>query len=545
MDGTTAESAARLPSSRVLVVALAALTLLVYANSAFNGFVWDDEFIIVDNPSTRDVSGIGELLSSPDVVEPYYRPLTRVTYLLNFVVFGMSPVAFHAVNIGIHVLNVLLLFQLGQWLFGSRIPAALAAALLAIHPINTETVDFVSARNNLLVLLFVQASLLLLLQGRRKRSLGYFSASGLVFFLGLLSKETAAASIAILVVFAFLPMGGQRPTLRQGAVALLPHFLVSVAYGFLRSEAIGGLIGVGAILPGLAERLADNAIILPRYLGLVLFPVGLTTAHDEPNASLLDVVWLLPAWAAILFALWRCARRRTLPTLLGLLWFAVNLLPVANIIPIPSTTIAERYLYVPAVGLWIIAADFACALHSRVSWKRTLETAAVAVALLLCAVTVKRNLDWKDDLSLFQSVVRVDPLSTSGHFNLGNTLLESRDFAGARREWETVLRLDPTHTEALTQLGTMAASSGDLARAERLYVAALETAPDNAMAHFNLARIYEQTGRLREALAQYDAFLGQEVHVEYRGFIPVARERRARLVRHLGGRGAPESGPAR
>jgi tetratricopeptide (TPR) repeat protein len=256
----------------------------------------------------------------------------------------------------------------------------------------------------------------------------------------------------------------------------------------------------------------------------------------------LAVPWLLPAWAVILFALWRCVRRRTLPTLFGLFWFVVNLLPVANIIPIPSTPIAERYLYLPAVGLWIVAADYGVELHSRVRWKRALATAAIAIALVLCAVTVKRNLDWKDDLSLFQSVVRVDPLSTSGHFNLGNTFLDRKDFVRARREWETVLRLDPKHTEALTQLGTMAASSGDLARAERLYVAALETASDNAMARFNLARIYEQTGRPHEALAQYDAFLGQEVHVEYRGFIPVARERRALLVESLGHRGVPESG---
>ena len=133
---------------------LSAVTMAVYWVSFFNGFVWDDEFIIAKNPAIRQITSLPDLLLSPDVVKPYYRPLNRATYLLDYWLFGMNPLPFHAVNIVIHLLNVFLLYLVCCKVATDRVSAFIAALIFAVHPINTESVNFISARNNLLSLFF-------------------------------------------------------------------------------------------------------------------------------------------------------------------------------------------------------------------------------------------------------------------------------------------------------------------------------------------------------------------------------------------------------
>jgi Flp pilus assembly protein TadD len=210
---------------------------------------------------------------------------------------------------------------------------------------------------------------------------------------------------------------------------------------------------------------------------------------------------------------------------MGMLWFAINYLPVSNIVPIPSTPMAERYLYLPAIGLWVIAADRGYALYGKMHNSKTLAAAAAAAVVLLGGVTAHRNLDWKGDIALFGSVVRADPGSSVG---LGNSRRDAGDLDGAEREWRETLRLDPAHSGAMTQLGSIAAVKGDFGKAEQWFRAALDADPGNAMARFNFALVLEKTGRPEEAAAQYDRFLSN-VPLEYREYIPRAEENRARL----------------
>jgi Flp pilus assembly protein TadD len=147
---------------------------------------------------------------------------------------------------------------------------------------------------------------------------------------------------------------------------------------------------------------------------------------------------------------------------------------------------------------------------------------------------VWRNTEWKDEVALFGAIVRVDPGSAVGNYNLGCALQERGDLEGARRAWERTVELDPRHAEALAQLGTVAAYGGDLARAERLYLAALAANAVDPMVHFNLARVYEGLGRPAEALARYDQFL-RGAGKDHGDFVARAIERRARLA----GAGSP------
>jgi tetratricopeptide (TPR) repeat protein len=528
----TKEDLSNLKGQKALLIFLALLTLAVYGNSIVNGFVWDDDFIIVNDPATRILSAAPRLLISPDVVKPYYRPINRASYLLDYQLFGMQPAGFHAVNVLIHVLNVLLFYTLGLRFFRARAPALLAAALFAVHPMNAEAVNFLSARNTLLSLFFVLSSILVFHKGLTRGSWGRLVISGVLWFLGLLSKEPAALAIIVLAIMAFVVPRREEGLPKLKIAVLFPHMVLAVIYAVLRTLALGGAIGSGGIIPGLFGRLAENLIVIPYYLYLVLFPSHLTIEHSLPVLTIGSIVWLVPVWAAIVVAVWLLLRSGSIPVYIGLLWFAINFLPISNIVPIPSTPLAERYLYLPALGLWILAADRGYALYGKLqhNGKTLAATAAAVVLVLLGGVTAHRNGDWKSDIALFGSVVRTDPVSSFGHFNLGNSLRDAGDLEGAQQEWTETIRLDPAHSGAMTQLGSLAAVKGDLGEAERWFRTALAADPGNAMARFNLALVFEKTGRPKEAITQYDLFL-KSVPLEYRDYIPRAETNRARLLK--------------
>lgn len=526
----------------ITLLCLTLLTVVVYGNSLVNGFVWDDEYIIVHDPAVRDPSGAAALLVSPDVVKPYYRPLNRASYLLDYQLFGMHPAGFHAVNVMIHLLNVLLLYLLGLRLFRAAAPAVLAAALFAVHPINAEAVNFLTGRNNLLCLFFVLASILAFHQGLTQGSWVRLVLSGVLWFLGLLSKEPAAAAFAVVAVMTFTVPARTESMQKLRVLALAPFVVFAGVYALLRIQALGGAVGASGILSGLAGRIGGNVYVIPRYLGLVLFPADLNIMHSLPAREPGALLWALPVWCAIVIAGWFLLRSGSVPVRFGLLWLMINYLPISNIIPIPSAPLAERYVYLPAVGLWIIAGDRGWALYGRVPAKRALAAAAAVVLLLLGGVTVTRNRDWRNDVALFGSVVRTDPRSPIGHFNLGNALKDAGNLAGAQREWQETLRLDPAHSGAMTQLGSLSAVAGDLGTAERWFRAALDGDPRNAMARFNLALICEKTGRPTEAVVQFDLFL-RHVPLEYQEYIPRAEEHRAALLKGSGSAGrAPMEG---
>jgi len=503
---------------------LAAVTLCTFANSLANGFVWDDEFIIVDNPQTRDPGGVAKLLLEPDVLAPYYRPLTRSSYLLDYRLFGLRPAGFHAVSVALHLANVWLLYLLALRLFRRRGPALCSALLLAVHPVNAEAVNFLSGRNNLLVLALMLASILLFDEARLRDSALWAAGSAAAFLAAVLSKESGALTPLLIVAWTLL-VARERAGPRGLAWTrlLLPHLAAAAIYALLRARALGGLLGTGEAARPLLERLVANLYTIPSYLGLVLFPRRLTIFHEIPPDALRQA-WLPAAWLAILLIAGLAVRRSAPAVRFGLAWFAVNLLPVANVVPIPSAPIAERYLYVPAVGLWILIAYAGASLVAATGARRILTAAAVLLLAALAFRTVGRNRDWRSDLALFRSASETDVASPLGPFNTGNAWLDLGRMAEARAAWEEALRREPGHAGALTQLGTLAASRGDLETAERLYRRALDAPGGNPLARFNLARLLERSGRPLEAAELYRRFL-EEVPVEYREYEALARER--------------------
>ncbi len=506
-----------------LVALLTCATILAYGNSLFNSFVWDDHDIIINNAENRDLSNFSTLFLSPDSTvsgnqKSYYRPLNRLTYMLDYQVFGLHPAGYHLENIIIHLMTVILLFFVAYRLFAGYVPAFIAALIFAVHPVNAEAVNFISARNNLLAAFFVLLTALVYLHAETTNRKTYYYLSGLFFFMGLLCKEPAIMLPVVLLAFGMTENRLFKAGIKKKMFSMLPFALSIAIYLVLRTIALSSVIGVNQNTQGLWERVLQNIYIIPKYAMVVLLPVQLNAYYSLPQNYLAGAVWLFPVWLAIIAAFFFLSKKN-IATKFGLLWLAINFIPISNIIPIPSAPMAERYLYLPAIGLWLVVADQAYGLYARSSFKKTLIAAGAAVAICLAVIAVNRNTDWRDDLSFYTSMAEANPDSALAHYSLGLAYQERNDIPTAQSEWKRTAQIDPGYFNVLGHLAESYVMIGSLEEAEYYYTQELAVHPNNATAVYDLAVLNEKLNRSREALMYYERFLTMQPYA-YADLIP-------------------------
>jgi tetratricopeptide (TPR) repeat protein len=498
----------------ILSFILLAAIGIVYANSLSNGFVWDDHEIV---RRSRDDTLRDALLGADTVYQddktPYFRPFNRITYLSDSRFFGLNPLGYHAVNIFLHGLATVLMFFAVLAIGGSQTVAFGSALLFNIHPVNSETVNFISARNNILASVFILASLLAFLQYKQDGRHRMLLLCGICFFVALLSKEIALMLPLVLIASEYLSESGhseKMPVLRFLSLYGAPLAI----YAVMRMYVLSGLTGTSFLFNELGTRLSRNLLIVPSYLLNFVLPLKLNAHYSFFDRPLPEIVWRLAGWPLLVAVCWYAIRRKDRLALAGLLWFAVNYVPISNIIPFPSSPMADRYFYLPGMGLCLVASSLFDRLLQREGWDRLAAVIAVAVIALFGLITVSRNTVWRDDISLFRGMIAADSQSVFGHYNLAGALFRSGDLKSAQGEWEKTVELQPMHSEALNQLGSAALLAGDFARAETLFRRAVESRPGNAEAQYNLALVLDRLTRPEEARLHYLRFL-ERVPPEY------------------------------
>ncbi|MBI5740778.1 MAG: tetratricopeptide repeat protein [Nitrospirae bacterium] len=517
-------------------LAVAGVAFIVYANSLGNGFVWDDDVVIVANKALK--GGVADLFGSIDVnrasePNPYYRPLTLLTFLAEQRLHGLLPSIMHFVNILLHAASAFLVCRLAFFIIGNHPAALLAGLLFAVHPVNTESVNLVTARNNLLAGFFSVGSFILYFRGVRRGKYPTAFAGAIFYLAGLFSKETALALLPFIVFFEISRSADAGFQRREAFLRLIPYAACTAFYLVLRNNALSGADVRTAIMPGLAGRLADNVYIIPRYLLTIILPPHLNLRYYLPDDLHIYALQLIAGWLCILISLgWLIIRGRNGAVLFGLLWLTIFYLPVSGIVPIPSAPMADRYLYVPAIGIWIIAAD---RVYRVLSERAAARRYGVAILILflsaMAAATVARNNDWKDDITLFSSYVKQYPEQAFGHHNLGTAYLDKAgDPDSARREFEKALALDPFFPRLRTQMGYISMLRNDYDGALAHYAEALAINPFDAEALLNSGTALEKEGRYAEAVVMYSRFLAAPGNE-----LPSARQEAEGKVRELSG----------
>lgn len=520
--------------SRELIagLAVAAIACLVYANSLGNGFVWDDDFVIVRNAALRgDALTLFRGIDTGRASEltPYYRPLTLLSFLVEERLHGLRPMPMHLVNVLLHAANALLVYLLARTVIARAGAAFFAGLLFAVHPLHSESVNFLSGgRNTMLACLFALSAYLLHHTSLRKggRMFPYVLGGALAYLAGLFSKETAAAILPFIVALEipFLRSAvGRSPALGR----LAPYSAAFAAYLMLRHNALSGAGVAVEVFPGLWSRLLDNVFSIPRYLLTVIWPPSLGAKYFVPDDLHLYALPLVAAWLAILSALlWLLTRGRSRASTLGLFWAVAFWLPVSGVIPIPSAPLADRYVYVSAIGIWLVVADQVFRLLPAAGPRFPWGIAALALACtVLAAATVRRTMDWRSDIALFSSVVRQYPDRAFGYHNLGCAFLDKRgDLNQAERTFEKALSIDPHFPRLRTQLGYVRLLRGDYEAALGHYSEAIRNDFLDAEAHLNAGIAFDRLGRYDEAVAAYRRFLAMPGD-ELAGSRPFAEDR--------------------
>lgn len=508
---------------RVRVVLLL-LAIVPFLNGLPNDFTYDDLHVVRDDPRLEGPSRAGELLTtgywgdSSDV----YRPLVLLTYAVQRWAHGPNAAAFRAVNVLLHAGVTLLLLELFLALGFRETSCVAATALFAVMPIHTEAVTSVVGRAEILAAALSLLSALAYLRATREATglLRWSALSLVAFVLALFSKESAAALPAILlVVELFRDEPSLRPV-RRARVAVVIGLGALLVGGFLgvRLAVLGGALRAPTALPTdltnpvaslpPALRLLNGADLLWLYAAKSAVPHRLSADYSSAALPVLREIgrpraWIgLAAWAAAVVAALRL-RRTWREAAFGPLFFLAAFLVTANVAVPIGIVFAERLAYLPSAGvaltLGTILDRAGTALASRTGRPRRALLPAAAVVIGLLPFTLLRNRDWKDDRTLYESIVRAQPRSARGHYLLAFDAYRRGDLPSAETSLGTALGLHRRFPNAWDLFGEVLWRQGRHDEAIAAQRTNVELFPDSVDARLYLALWTARTGRADEA----------------------------------------------
>ena len=500
--------------SRAIRPLLMVVVFAAYANSFNNPFQYDDGHSIVENPHIRSLVNVPEFFVDPakfsgDPAIAMYRPLLLVTYALNHSIGGYDVWSYHGINVLLHLLCALLVFAIASSLLGDSPSAAFAALLFALHPIQTEAVNYISSRSEILASLFVLVSLWLHIA----RPAGGEWRVGKIacYAAGLLTKSSAIVLPALLLCYDLVVKRRPiRQLWRQYVVyAVLAFAYLGIVGQFLKSAAFD------APVRPFDEQFWSQIKGLVLYAKLLHFPRGLSIDHQFLISDTLFDPIAAAAFVAVASSLVLAARCRSqsLPAFL-LVWTGIALAPTL-VIPL-NVMVNEHRLYLPCAAFAIAGGWALGRLATRASATWVAIPVGAALLLALGITTVQRNQIWSDAESLWSDAASKAPLMARPLIWLGDVYASQGRNDEAIGALQTALERDPDYLAGYAKLGRLLADEGRLREAEQLLAQGAErsgpeaVAADVAALWGTLADVYRQ-----QAQRSADASLLQKSHEAY------------------------------
>jgi tetratricopeptide (TPR) repeat protein len=495
------------------LVLLVALTAVTYRGVLENGFVWDDSLTVVNNHAIDSFASWERWFTSAEATstlrESNYRPVLVVSYAVDHALWGRSPAGYHATNLAIHLGVVILVFALARRLWADHAAGLWAAGIVAVHPLNAEAINYVSARSSLLSALLM-LSVIAINDTRRRAGAGGLRL-GAALFLGLAAlgvKETAVV-LPLLIIAWDRAWWGTRETWRVTLVRSLPWWGLVTGALLARGVVLAATPTATPIGDGLWQGGLFTAKIFLASIAYWAAPVGLAIDHGWPWTIGLEEGGLLVAGsAAAAAATWWVGRYdRGMGWCLA--WFWISLMPLAALPLVSRLTLYQDHrVYLAGVGLaWLMGRVLAVATRG-VRWRSATGIVAALGVLVALGIAVRadaaRTAVWRSADRLWEDVLAKYPDSVLGQNHRGIRALNAGRLDEARNALERSLRAAPRFPPTHNYLGILYAKAGDRDRA----IAEFETAVDlnayYAAARLNLGNAYEQQGRFDLALEAYE-----------------------------------------
>jgi protein O-mannosyl-transferase len=556
----------------LICLGLLVVNLIAFWPANHLGFiVLDDPVYVTENPQVQgglSWEGVKWAFGSTEQAA-YWAPVMWLSHMLACQLFGLNPWGHHLFNVLLHAINTALLYLVLRRMTGATWRCLMAAALFGLHPLRVESVAWVTERKDVLSTLFGMLTLLAYaryahkqsrVEGRGTRAKTVIQALdprhwtldyclAVVFFaLGLMSKPMLVTLPFVMLLLDFWPLGRMRSAERgvgsqknsvpeqaaatepsEGGSALnsgepgagsplstvwrlvrekIPFFaLAGVASIVTLIVQKGAMVSVTTLPPG--ARVENALISYCRYLGKLSWPVDLAIFYPHPRHWPTAQVLLAGGFLCVISAIVFAQRTRRPYLLMGWLWYLGTLVPVIQLVQSGTQAIADRFTYVPAIGLFLAAAWGMGEIAARSRLWRAGMILAAAAALLACLADTRYQLRfWRDDVTLFSQALEVTRENNAmSYYCLGNALWTAGDLNGAIRNFREALKITPGYTDASARLGFILVQQNKPAEAEVEFRNVLRWDPSDSKAHKHLGDILAARGNLAEAEAEYAAVL--------------------------------------
>jgi len=498
----------------VAVLLLILATTITYFPVKDSEFIdLDDDVYVTDNPWIQqglNLQSISWAMTS--LREGVWNPLTWISFMLDYQLFGLNPAGYHLTNLVLHLGSVLLLLGVLYRMTERFWPSLLVAALFALHPLNVESVAWVTERKNVLSTLFWMLSLWAYLEYLRKPVWQHYVGIMGFLILGLMSKQMLVTLPCALLLLDYWPLRRLGDNGKEFRVRL-PHLVLEKVPLFAALLGAGLLTLIAAhtddALPSLEKlslgvRLANAPLSYALYLKKMVWPMDLAVFYPHPGSTLspLAVALAILVLAGISLGVWWGRKSRYL--VVGWLWYLGTLVPVAGLIQVGGQSMADRHTYIPAIGIFIMliwgVAESAQAMRLRTAW---LATASLGLIISMMVLTRQQLGHWKDSITLFEHTVAVTEGNYLVHNNLGTALLEQGNVDAAIENFSRVLEIRPHSDRGLYNMALALRAQGKIEESAHYLARALQSNPSMAEAYNNLGIILIAQKRLEDAITLF------------------------------------------
>jgi hypothetical protein len=545
-----------------LVFVLIFVTLAVFGRVVTYDFTnYDDDQYVTENHRVQTGLTVQNVAWAFTSCKPsYWMPLIWLSYMLDFELYGLNPGGYHLTNLLLHIINTLLLFLIFKRMTGAVWKSAFIAALFALHPLNVESVAWVAERKNVLSTFFWMLTLLTYVYYVARPSLTRYMLIPFTFAFGLMAKPMVVTLPFVLLLLDYWPLkrfqpeqwlsnnhvhgskcysgpGQGRHTLRL-ILEKIPLFLLTAVVSvmtFLVQQSSGAAKSIEQY--PLTDRIANALVSYVAYMGKMVWPRNLAVFYPHPGNS---VPWWQLTGAALFLicvsvAFIRAARRHPY-LVVGWLWYLGTLMPAIGLVQSGDQAMADRFTYVPLIGLFIVITWGASELVK--TWRHRGMILAVTASTLLLAFAMCSSLQlryWKNNITLFTHALNVTENNFLAHNNLGSALARQGRYEEATAHFMETLRISPNHVPAHYNLGLALAKQGKLDEAIAHYSHALRLRPNYPEALNGLGVALARQGKLEEAIAYFTAALQVEPdYIPARGNLNLALKKMDKLTKTPG-----------
>ena len=513
----------------IICLFLVAASLVVYLQLINYDFVYyDDNSYVTENPHVKAGLTLESIIWAFTTGHACnWHPLTWLSHMLDIELYGLNPMGHHLTSLQIHIVNTVLLFILLNWMTGAIWRSAFVAALFALHPLHVESVAWVAERKDVLCAFFWILSTLAYVRYTRNQSKINYLLLVVLFVFGLMAKPMIVTLPFTLLLLDFWPLSRFQSMLQKQQIPVfkaiaclvrekIPLFILSAISCLITFfvQQHGGAVTSIEIL-SLKARVANAIVSYTNYIGKMIWPLNLAVLYPlrewRPEQVIMSGLFLL-----VLSVLAVRSWRRFPYLTIGWLWYLGTLVPVIGLVQVGIQRMADRYTYIPLIGLFIIIAwgmrDIAA------KWQRqgVLLPIFSSVALIFFMICTWFQVGhWQNGITIFKHTLDMTKNNYAANCELGNALMRNGKLDDAVIQFYKALRINPNYEEAHANLGCTLARQGNVSDAIYYYNKALLINPDNAKAHNNLGVLLAGKGKFNDAFYHYQEVL--RINPKYAG----------------------------